>query len=185
MKKLFLMMMALLMALGLQAVVRGKFIHVDASVNKNLKPQLAFSQKHVDGQDITTLLVQTVNTNAYYEFTDASRVLMRFADGKAVRLNRVAGSKVATRKYTTKNGTATISHYETITEYEMTPEVIEALEAGISVIKVRIVFKENESKDYDIAESYQARMTADLFKSYQEACSKNKTTHSDTGDDDF
>ena len=174
-------MVALMMALtmSVNAAERGKFIHVDASVNKNLKPQLAFCQEHKDGKDITTLLVQTVNVNAYNEFTDESRVLMRFADGKAVRLNRVAGSEVATRKYSKKNGNATISYYETVTQYEVSPEVIEALE------KVRVVFKANDAKDYDIAESYQEKMAADLLKSYQEAALKNKKSNSDLSDDDF
>ena len=78
MKKIVSIIFALFMALSINAAERGKFIHVDASVNKNLKPQLAFSQTHVDGEDITTLLVQTVNVNNYNEFSDASRILMRF-----------------------------------------------------------------------------------------------------------
>ena len=185
MKKIVSIIFALFMALSINAAERGKFIHVDSSVNKNLKPQLAFAQTHVDGEDITTLLVQTVNVNNYNEFSDASRILMRFADGVAVRLNRVAGSPVNTRKYSKKNGNATISFYETVTEYEVAPEVIEKLEAGIAVIKVRVVFKENDAKDYDIVEGYQPKMAADLYKSYQEAVDKNKKSHSDTSDDDF
>ena len=185
MKKIVSIIFALFMALSINAAERGKFIHVDSSVNKNLKPQLAFAQTHGDGEDITTLLVQTVNVNNYNEFSDASRILMRFADGVAVRLNRVAGSPVNTRKYSKKNGNATISFYETVTEYEVAPEVIEKLEAGIAVIKVRVVFKENDAKDYDIVEGYQPKMAADLYKSYQEAVDKNKKSHSDTSDDDF
>jgi hypothetical protein len=185
MKKIVSIIFALFMALSINAAERGKFIHVDASVNKNLKPQLAFAQTHVDGEDITTLLVQTVNVNNYNEFSDASRILMRFADGVAVRLNRLADSKVATRKYSKKNGNATISFYETVTEYEVAPEVIEKLEAGVAIIKVRVVFKENDAKDYDIVEGYQPKMAADLYKSYQEAVDKNKKSHSDTSDDDF
>ncbi len=185
MKKMLWMCAALVIAATMSAAERGKFIHVDATVNKNLKPQLAFSQKKAEGQDVTTLLVQTVNVNGFNEFNDASRVLMRFTDGKMVRLNRVAGSAVATRKYSKKNGTATISYYETVTEYEVLPEVIEALEAGTAIIKVRIVFKENESKDYDIAEGYQPKMAADLLKSYQEAVSKNQKANSDMSDEDF
>ena len=187
MRNVFLTLVALMTAatMSINAAERGKFIHVDASVNKNLKPQLAFCQDHKDGVDITTLLVQTVNVNNYNEFTDASRILVRFADGKAVRLNRVAGSAVGTRKYSKKNGNATISYYETVTEYEVTPEVIEKLEAGIAIIKVRVVFKENDAKDYDIAEGYQPKMAADLFKSYQEAADKNKKAHGDMSDEDF
>ena len=185
MKKIVSIIFALFMALSINAAERGKFIHVDSSVNKNLKPRLAFAQTHVDGEDITTLLVQTVNVDNYNEFSDASRILMRFADGVAVRLNRVAGSPVNTRKYSKKNGNATISFYETVTEYEVAPEVIEKLEAGIAVIKVRVVFKENDAKDYDIVEGYQPKMAADLYKSYQEAVDKNKKSHSDTSDDDF
>lgn len=185
MQKVFSVMVALMMALSINAAERGKFIHVDASVNKNLKPQIAFVQNHKDGADVTTLLVKTVNVNNYNEFTDASRVLMRFADGKAVRLNRVSGSAVSTNKFSKKNGNATISYYETITEYEVVPEVIEKLEAGIAVIKVRVVFKENDAKDYDIAEGYQAKMTADLFKSYQEAAQNNRKTNGDLSDEDF
>jgi hypothetical protein len=186
MKKVFSVIFALFMALSINAAERGKFIHVDASVNKNLKPQLAFAQTHVDGEDITTLLVQTVNVNNFNEFSDASRILMRFADdSKTVRLNRVAGSPVNTRKYSKKQGNATISFYETVTEYEVAPEVLEKLEAGIAIIKVRVVFKENESKDYDIIEGYQPKMAADLYKSYLEAVDKNKKSHSDTSDDDF
>lgn len=187
MKKVFSVLAAFVLAatMSVNAAERGKFIHVDASVNKNLKPQLAFAQAHVDGVDITTLLVQTVNVNNFNEFTDASRVLVRFADGNAMRLNRVAGSQVSTRKYSKKNGNATISYYETVTEYEVTPEVIEKLEAGIAIIKVRVVFKENDAKDYDIAEGYQPKMAADLYKSYQEAADKNKKSHSDMSDEDF
>ena len=187
MKNVILTIAAFMMAatMSINAAERGKFIHVDASVNKNLKPQLAFAQAHINGEDITTLLVQTVNVNNFNEFTDASRILMRFTDGEAVRLNRVAGSPVNTRKYSKKNGNATISYYETVTEYEVTPEALEKLEAGIAIIKVRVVFKENDAKDYEILESYQPRMATDLYKSYQEAEGKNKKTHSDMSDEDF
>jgi hypothetical protein len=50
---------------------------------------------------------------------------------------------------------------------------------------VRVVFKENDAKDYEIAEGYQARMAADLYKSYQEAADKNKKAHGDMSDEDF
>lgn len=185
MKKIFAMMMALMMALGMNAAERGKFIHVDCSTAKNLKPQLAFCVDQKDGAAVTSLLVHTVNVNQYNEFNDASRVLMRFADGTAVRLNRVAGSIVDKKKHTEKKGNATITYYATETLYEVAPEVIEKLEAGIAIIKVRIVFMENESKDYEIIEGYQAKFAADLFKSYQEAAQKNKKANSDTSDDDF
>ena len=179
------MFLLALMSVTMMAAERGKFIHVDSSVNKNLKPQIAFCQDHKNGQDVTTLLVKTVNVNAYNEFTDASRVLIRFADGKAVRLNRVAGSEVQKNKFSKKNGNATISYYETITSYEVTPEVIQKLEAGVAVIKVRVVFKENDAKDYDIAEGYQPKMAADLLKSYQEAELANRKSNTDLSDDDF
>ena len=185
MKKVFLAALLMAATLGMSAAERGKFIHVDSSVNKNLKPQIAFCQEHKDGQDVTTLLVKTVNVNAYNEFTDASRVLVRFADGKAIRLNRVAGSEVQKNKFSKKNGNATISYYETITSYEVTPEVIKNLEAGVAIIKVRVVFKENDAKDYDIAEGYQAKMAADLLKSYQEASQANRKSNTDLSDDDF
>ena len=185
MKKVFSVMVALIMALSMSAAERGKFIHVDATVNKNLKPQIAFCQAHKDGADVTTLLVKTVNTNAYNEFTDASRVLIRFADGKAVRLNRVPGIEVKKYKNTEKAANATTTKYWTETEYEVTPEVIEKLEAGIAIIKVRVVFKENDAKDYDIAEGYQPKMAADLLKSYQEAALNNKKNNSDLSDEDF
>jgi len=187
MKKILSVIAAIVVAasMSINAAERGKFIHVDASVNKNLKPQIAFCQGKVDGQDVTTLLVKTVNVNNYNEFTDASRILLRFTDGVAVRLNRVAGSAVATNKYSKKNGTATISYYETTTEYEVAPEVIEKLENGVAIIKVRVVFKENDSKDYDIAEGYQPKMATDLFKSYQEAADKNKRANGDMSDEDF
>ena len=180
-----MLLLAVLSAFTMSAAERGKFIHVDNSVNKNLKPQIAFCQEHKDGQDVTTLLVKTVNVNAYNEFTDASRVLIRFADGKAVRLNRVAGSEVQKNKFSKKNGNATISYYETITSYEVTPEVIQKLEAGVAIIKVRVVFKENDAKDYDIAEGYQPKMAADLLKSYQEAELANRKSNTDLSDDDF
>lgn len=179
------MFLLALMSVTMMAAERGKFIHVDSSVNKNLKPQIAFCQDHKNGQDVTTLLVKTVNVNAYNEFTDASRVLIRFADGKAVRLNRVAGSEVQKNKFSKKNGNATISYYETITSYEVTPEVIQKLEAGVAIIKVRVVFKENDAKDYDIAEGYQPKMAADLLKSYQEAELANRKSNTDLSDDDF
>ena len=178
-------MAALVIALGMNAAERGKFIHVDCTTAKNLKPQLAFVQEHKDGQDITTLLVKTVNVNAFNEFTDESRILVRFADEKAVRLNRVAGSEVEKKKHTEKKGNSTISYYDTFTSYEVTQEVIDKLEAGIAIIKVRIVFKANDSRDYDIQEGYQAKMAADLLKSYQEAALNNKKANNDLSDEDF
>lgn len=187
MKKVFSVLVALIMALtmSVNAAERGKLIHVDISTAKNLKPQLAFCQDRKDGKDVTTLLVKTVNVNAFNEFNDASRVLIRFADGVAVRLNRVPGSAVDKNKHTEKKGNATISYYDTYTSYEVTPEVIEKLEAGIAIIKVRIVFKENDSKDYDIVEGYQPKMAADLLKSYQEAVQKFNKANGDMSDEDF
>lgn len=177
---------ALLVAatMSLNAAERGKFIHVDGSVNKNLKPQIAFCQDHKDGADITTLIVKTVNTNAYNEINDASRILIRFADGKAVRLNRTAAD-VKKYKNTEKLGRETITKYWTETEYEVTPDVIAELEAGTAIIKVRVVFKENDAKDYEIAEGYQPKMAADLLKSYQEAALNSKKANSDLSDEDF
>ena len=170
---------------SLSASERGKFIHIDGTINKNLKPQLAFQQEVKDGQDVTTLLVQTVNPNAYNEFNEASRVLLRFADGKAVRLNRIAESIVKKDKNTEKKGNATITFYRTTTTYEVQPEVIEKLAANIAIIKVRIVFKENDAKDYEIAEGYQTKMASDLYKSFLEAQQKNKVANGDLSDDDF
>ena len=185
-KKVFMaVVVALCAALSLNAAERGKFIHVDNTTAKNLKPQLAFCQEHKDGKDITTLLVQTVNVNGYNEFSDASRILMRFADGKAVRLDLVFDSDVQKRKYTKKNGNATISYYETITSYEVPNDVIERLEKNIAIIKVRVVFKENDAKDYEIAESYQEKMTSDLLKSYQDASLNNRKSNTDLSDEDF
>ena len=163
---LMALLMALSVSLSMQAGERGKFIHVDATVNKNLKPQLAFSQEHKDGKDVTTLLV-------------------KFADGKAVRLNRTAAEVAKEKKYSDKKGNATITFFPTVSEYEVTPEVIAALEAGVAIVKVRIVFKENEAKDYDIAEGYQAKMAGDLLKSYQEASQKNQKANGDLSDEDF
>ena len=107
--------LALMSVVVMNAAERGKFIHVDSSVNKNLKPQIAFCQEHKNGTDITTLLLKTVNTNEYNEFTDASRILIKFADGKNVRLNRVAGSEVKKNKVTEKVARATITKYWTET----------------------------------------------------------------------
>ena len=185
MRKVFSVFVALVMALSLNAAERGKFIHVDASVNKNLKPQFAFAQEHKDGADVTTLILKTVNTNAYNEFTDASRILIKFADGKNVRLNRVAGSEVKKYKNTQKVARETITKYWTETIYEVSPEVISKLEGGSTITKIRVVFKENDAKDYDIAEGYQEKMASDWLKSYQEAALKNKKANSDLSDEDF
>lgn len=187
MKKFFYLIVAIMVAssMSISAAERGKFVHVDNTTNKKLKPQLAFCQEHKDDSDVTTLLVQTVNASEYNQFTDASRVLIRFSGGKAIRLNRVAGSKVDQRKNSEKKGNATISFYWTTTTYEVTPEVIEALENGEGVVKVRIVFKENDAKDYDIDEGYQQKLGADLLKSYQEAELNNRKANSDLSDEDF
>jgi len=187
MKKSIFILAAAMMALtmGMNAAERGKFIHVDASVNKNLKPQIAFCQDIKGGNAVTTMIVKTVNTNEFNEFTNVSRILIRFADGKAVRLGRTAGVEVKKDKVTEKNQRATITKYWTETTYDVTPEVIEKLEAGIAIIKMRIVYKENDAKDYDIAEGYQAKMAADLLKSYQEANLKARKANSDLSDEDF
>ena len=91
----------------------------------------------------------------------------------------------AYNKYSKKNGNATISYYETVTSYEVVPEVIDKLKAGTAVIKVRVVFKENDATDYDIVEGYQAKMAADLLKSYQEAELANRKSNTDLSDEDF
>ena len=185
--KVFSVFVAILMAatMSLSAAERGKFIHVDNTVNKNLKPQIAFVQTHTNGVDVTTILVKTVNTNAYNEFTDASRILIRMSDGKAIRLNRTTAPVSKEKKYSEKKGTATISFYPTVVEYETTPELIEGLTKGEKIIKVRVVFKENEAKDYEIAESYQNKMAADLLKSFQEAALNNKKANADLSDEDL
>lgn len=178
-------LMAAMLTTSSYAAERGKFIHVDSSVNKNLKPQMAFCQEYKNGADVTTLIVKTVNTNEFNEFTDVSRILIRFADGKAVRLNRVPGIEVKKEKRTEKVARETITKYWTETTYEVTPEVIEKLKAGIAIIKIRVVFKENDAKDYDISEGYQPKMAADLLKSYEEASLKAKKANSDLSDEDF
>lgn len=187
MRKVFSVLVATVMAvsMSLSAAERGKFIHVDNTVNKNLKPQIAFVQTHKDGVDVTTLLVKTVNTNAYNEFTDASRILIRLSGGQAIRLNRTAAPVSKEKKYSEKKGTSTISFFPTVVEYETTSELIDGLQKGETIVKVRVVFKENEAKDYDIVEGYQAKMAADLLKSYQEAALNNKKANADLSDEDF
>ena len=185
MQKVFSVLAALVIALSMSAAERGKFIHVDNTVNKNLKPQLAFRVDHKDSVDVTTMLVKMVSTSEYYSFTDASRVLIRLSNDKTIRLNRNSAAVSKEKKYSEKKGTATITFYPTITEYEVTPELIEALENGQTIVKVRIVPAENEKKDYDIVESYQARFSSDLLKSYQEAVQNNRKAHSDISDEDF
>lgn len=186
MKKILSVLVALVMALGVNAAEhRGKFIHVDASVNKNLKPQIAFCQEHKDGKDVTTLIVKTVNTDKYSEFTDASRILIKFSDEKNARLNRVAGVAVKQYKNTEKVAKATITKYWSEVIYEVSPEVISKLESGLSIVKVRVVFKENDSKDYDLPEGYQPKFSGDLLKSYQEAVEKCKKANGDLSDEDF
>ena len=80
---------------------------------------------------------------------------------------------------------ATITKYWTETIYEVLPEVISKLEDGSAITKIRVVFKENDAKDYDIAEGYQEKMASDWLKSYQEAALKNKKANSDLSDEDF
>ena len=46
-----------MLTISVSAAQRGKFVHVDGTVNNNLKPQIAFCQEHKDGKDVTTLLV--------------------------------------------------------------------------------------------------------------------------------
>lgn len=174
-----------LSVLTLNAAGQGKFIHVDNSVSKNIKPQLAFYQDRVNGEDITSLLVWTTNVNQYNEFTNASRILIRFADGSMTRLTIAADKEVKKEKYSKKNGNATISYYKTISTYMTTPELLAKLEANIAIVKIRIVFKENDAKDYDIAESYQTKMAADLLQSYQDASHRNKKSTTDLSDEDF
>lgn len=183
-KMLSLCLIALLATFGLQAA-QGKFIHVDVTTAKNLKPQLAFCQERQNGEDVTTLLLWTVNPNDYNEFSDASRLLVRFADGTTARLPRVKGSPVQKSKFNEKNGRATISYYKTITSYEVPQDVIDKLQEGQAIIKVRVVYKENDAKDYDILESYQEKMREDLVRSYSDASLKNRQSTTDLSDEDF
>ena len=188
MKKIMTMCAVVILSaltMSVNAGERGKFIHVDASVNKDLKPQLAFYQERQNGADKTTMLLWTVNTNQYNEFTDASRLLIRFSDGTTARLEKVAGSEVQKEKFSKKNANATISYYKTITSYNVTPEFIDKLQEGKAIVKLRVVFKENDAKDYEIAESYQNKMREDLVRSYKEAYDKNRKSATDLSDEDF
>ena len=110
---------------------------------------------------------------------------LAFADGLKVRLNRIGGPEEKRETYTKKAGTATIKYYKTITAYEMDPEVLERLKNGIAITKIRVVFKENDVRNYEIAEGYQARMASDLLKSFLEASQKNKKANGDLSDEDF
>jgi hypothetical protein len=188
MKKVFYVLAAALMAVSMSvnaAEFRGKFIHLDNSTNKNLKPQVAFCQEHKDGKDVTTFIVKTVNTDNYNEFTDASRILIKFSDQKNFRMNRVAGVGVKQYKNTEKVAKATVTKYWTEVSYEVAPEIIEKLESGFSIVKVRVVYKENDAKDYDLTEGYQPKFSADLLKSYKEAAEQCRKANGDLSDEDF
>ena len=65
------------------------------------------------------------------------------------------------------------------------PEVMERLKNGIAITKIRVVFKENDVRNYEIAEGYQARMASDLLISFLEASQKNKKANGDLSDEDF
>ena len=183
-KSMILCALALMTALSMNAA-QGKFIHVDNTVNKNLKPQIAFNQDRVNGEDVTTLLLWTVNTNQYNEFSEASRLLVRFSDGSTARLERVPGTEVKQDKYNTKNGKATMTYYKTITTYEMNMEFTGKLQSGATIVKIRVVYKENEAKDYEIAEGYRPKLREDLLRSYNEATDKNRKSTTDLSDEDF
>lgn len=186
MKKLLsISALALISMLNAYAAGQGKFIHVDNTTAKNIKPQLAFYQERVNGEDITTLLVWTTNVNSYYEFTNASRILIRFSDGTMTRLSLDTNKEIKKDKFTKKNANATITYYKTITSYAITPELIDKLENNIAITKIRVVFKENEAKDYDIAEAYQTKMASDLKQSYLDASQRNRQTTGDLSDEDF
>ena len=183
-KSMFVCAMALFAALSMNAA-QGKFVHVDNTVNKNLKPQLAFNQEHVNGEDVTTLLLWTVNTNQFNEFAESSRLLVRFSDDSTARLERVPGSEVKKDKWTTKNSTATITHYKTVTAYKMNMEFTGKLQSGATIVKLRIVYKENEARDYEISEGYRQKLREDLLRSYNEATDKNRKSTTDLSDEDF
>ena len=184
-KLLFISALTLISMLNAYAEGQGKFIHVDNTTAKNIKPQLAFYQERVNGEDITTLLVWTTNVNSYYEFTNASRILIRFADGTMTRLSLDTNKEIKKDKFTKKNANATITYYKTITSYAITPELIDKLENNIAITKIRVVFKENDAKDYDIAEAYQTKMASDLKQSYLDASQRNRQTTGDLSDEDF
>lgn len=186
MKKLIIFCALTLIAmLNAHAAGQGKFIHVDNTTSKNIKPQLAFYQERVNGEDITTLLVWTTNVNTYYEFSDASRILIRFADGTMTRLPLETSKEIKKEKFTKKNANATITYYKTITSYAITPELIDKLINDIAIVKVRVVFKENDAKDYDIVEGYQPKMASDLKQSYLDASLRNRQSTTDLSDEDF
>ena len=186
MKKLFIICaLTLISMFNAHAAGQGKFIHVDNTTSKNIKPQLAFYQERVNGEDITTLLVWTTNVNTYYEFTDASRILIRFSDGTMTRLSLDTNKEIKKEKFTKKNANATITYYKTITSYAITPELIDKLQNDIAIVKVRVVFKENDAKDYDIAEGYQTKMASDLKQSLLDAIQKNRQSTTDLSDEDF
>ena len=186
MKKLIIFCALTLIAmLNAHAAGQGKFIHVDNTTSKNIKPQLAFYQERVNGEDITTLLVWTTNVNSYYDFTDASRILIRFSDGTMTRLPHKTTTDIEKEKYTKKNANATITYYKTISSYTTTPELIEKLQNDITIVKVRVVFKENDAKDYDIAEGYQTKMASDLKQSLLDAIQRNRQSTTDLSDEDF
>ena len=50
---------------------------------------------------------------------------------------------------------------------------------------MRVVFKENDAKDYDIAEGYQPKMASDLKQSLLDAIQKNRQSTTDLSDEDF
>ncbi|MBO4689442.1 MAG: hypothetical protein J5621_01060 [Paludibacteraceae bacterium] len=183
-KSMLLCAMALFAALNMNAA-QGKFIHVDNTTYKNLKPQLAFNQEHQNGEDVTTLLLWTVNTNQYNEFSESSRLLVRFSDDSTARLERVPGSDIKKDKWTTKNGKATMTYYKTITTYKMNMEFTGKLQSGATIVKLRIVYKDNEAKDYEISEGYRQKLREDLLRSYNEATDKNRKSTTDLSDEDF
>lgn len=185
-KKTFILCaLALINTLTISAAGQGKFIHVDNTTAKNIKPQLAFYQQRIDGQDFTSLLVWTTNVNGYNEFNNASRILIRFADGSMTRLNIDPKAEIQKDKYSKKNGNATISYFKTVTTYSATPELIDKLQNDIAIVKIRVVFKENDAKDYDITESYQAKMASDLKQSLMDAIQRNRESTTDLSDEDF
>jgi hypothetical protein len=101
------------------------------------------------------------------------------------RLSLDTNKEIKKDKFTKKNANATITYYKTITSYAITPELIDKLENNIAITKIRVVFKENDAKDYDIAEAYQTKMANDLKQSYLDASQRNKQTTGDLSDEDF
>lgn len=134
------------------------------------------------------VMLMFIDRDDYAEFDENSRIVFKLEDDSRISCPYFSPAGVNKDYRTEWNDTfhRFADYYTTITGYESSGELVDAvIKNGKKIVKIRVVFANNEIQDYDIKKSYQSKFVSNLQKYYYSELEKEEKEKNIPSDDEF